>query len=171
MWMFIRIPPLPLEACDGFPVVSFQKYSVAEKDIVTRGQAIALARNKCATFEIRSNYRGRLLKLILEPGMLVSFGDPIATMEVLDSPDARPGQISQIIQISERGPAESAKFQLLRVMRNLVVEDNCNEWESWVIQNSQAIEGLFGSYFRRKLETNGLLRARDMLGELGVEME
>jgi hypothetical protein len=51
------------------------------------------------------------------------------------------------------------------------VEDNCNEWESWVIQNSQAIEGLFGSYFRRKLETNGLLRARDMLGELGVEME
>ena len=87
MWSFVRVPLVSNEPNLG--VVALKKYFVSEGDIIRAGQTIAFAitLETNTRFRIVSNYDGRVLKTILSEGFLVSFGDPIATMELLSDPE------------------------------------------------------------------------------------
>ena len=84
MWSYVKIPFVPGEESAG--MVALEKYYVSEGDIVEKGGAIALAHTAHSSFDIVSNYRGRILKTILWQNAYVGFRDPIATLELWDDP-------------------------------------------------------------------------------------
>ena len=84
MWSFVKVPRVLGNDVDG--IVSLEKYYVAEGDHVEKGDALALAHTEQFSFDIISNYRGRILKLILPPNTYVGIRDPIATIELLQEP-------------------------------------------------------------------------------------
>ena len=84
MWSYVKIPLIPGENSIG--VVCLERYYVSEGDLIESGSAIAVMHSDHATCEVVSNYRGRILKIILSENTLVGFRDPIATMELLQDP-------------------------------------------------------------------------------------
>ncbi len=84
MWSYVKIPIVPGESSEG--VVCLEKYYVSEGDFIEQGDAIAVAHTDRTGFDIVSNYRGRILKIILPSNTLVGFRDPIATLELRQEP-------------------------------------------------------------------------------------
>lgn len=84
MWSYIKIPAVPDESTAG--VVCLERYYVAEGDVLRKGEKIALAHTDRSSFNIVSNYDGRILKVILPENTMVGFRDPIATLELLQDP-------------------------------------------------------------------------------------
>jgi pyruvate/2-oxoglutarate dehydrogenase complex dihydrolipoamide acyltransferase (E2) component len=170
MWTFIRVPVLPLDAFDGFDFVRVDKYLVPEKSIVERGQAIASAHTTWATFEIISDYRGKVLKQILERGMQITYGQPVATLELKESIDLRPVEKGRIVSVVQRPAAEQAKLDILRGIRDRVGSAECEGWDVWLQENSASIGSHLGAYFLQRLQRAGFENAQSVLAIFGVEV-
>src|SRR5262245_24190636 len=88
MWSYVKMPAVP-----GVGVTCLERFCVSQDGVIEAGEVIAVAHTDHITFDIVSNYRGRLLK-ILHPFevAMVRFRDPIATIELLEDPpiDAPP---------------------------------------------------------------------------------
>jgi hypothetical protein len=170
MWTFIRVPLLPVEAFDGLGVVHIDKYLIPEKSSIERGQAIAQAHTSRASFEILCDYRGKLLRQILEPKMKIGYGQPIATLELKESIDLRPVEMGRIVSIGHRLPEEQTKLQIVRDIRDRVGTAKCEGWDVWLQQNSASIENHLGSYFLQRLQRAGFEGAQTVLAVFGIEV-
>jgi len=53
-------------------------------DIVEKDETIAIIEGEKTTFELKSPYSGRLVKIIAQPKSVVKVGDPIAEIEISD---------------------------------------------------------------------------------------
>ena len=84
MWSYIKIPNVPGENTTG--IVCLEKYCVSEGDTIKQGDTIAIAHTNSSSFEIVSNYEGKILKVILGENTMVGFRDAIATMELMEDP-------------------------------------------------------------------------------------
>jgi pyruvate/2-oxoglutarate dehydrogenase complex dihydrolipoamide acyltransferase (E2) component len=84
MWSYVKIPNVPGESSQG--VVCLEKYYVKEGEEIKKGERLALAHTERVSFNILSNYDGRILKVILPERTMVGFRDPIATLELLEDP-------------------------------------------------------------------------------------